>query len=256
VIALFVLALSPSAGVFWYCPPLLLCMIGLSEWKSERPGLVVSVVVSAALFVGFIASMSIFKGDPSWGPRYLTPVFSVLWLFAPAGAKRQQSVPLAVILAAGVAVQVAALAVDTHRLYVERNLPSGFGFQPFQYFDSAKAHLVNRPREILEIWRARDAPAEAFSPAASPTFAFPILDEIVRRGPEAVRRYRILNSFRPWWASQSYLPVEQRPVPIAPTVEILSLTAVAGIGLCLWGIPASRIRGSGIRPERLSTRLP
>ena len=155
-----VLALSPSAGVLWYCPPVILAAAGLRYARAwHRRALMTAV----GAFVMFISSMTIFKGDPAWGPRYLTPIFAALWLYAPEGWTRFPRRLSLALLAAGVLVQLLALTVDPHRLYVERSLPSAFGaVAPVLYFDPRNAHLANRSREIVEIWEARhDHPAES-----------------------------------------------------------------------------------------------
>ena len=236
-IALLVLALSPAAGVLWYFPALLLTLRGLA---TEQRALLWSFVLAAGIFVVFIASMTIFKGDPSWGPRYLTPVFGLLWLWAPRGAACLPRTAVVPIVAASVAVQFLSVTVDQHRLYVERRLPSAFGaIAPVLYFDWRNAHLINRPREILEIWRARHDPGTEFSPAPTPTFTLPILDEF-NGGPDTVRRYTVLNTFRPWWASQIYLPEHERPVRISTAVAVLVAIFTAGVAMLIVALRKNR----------------
>lgn len=235
VLALAALTISPGAGAVWYCPPVVLGASGLWSHRTQAPAYMWAVCASLAIFVGFIASMSIFKGDPSWGPRYLTPVFAVLWLFAPDGVPRWGRKDTRTLLVLGCLVQVAALTVDPHRLYVERGLPSAFGaVAPALYFYPPVAHLLNRPREIAEVWRARHDPGERFSPSLVPTFAFPIIDR-TDRGPAAVAKYKLLNSFRPWWVSHWYIPPASRPVSITRTVAVM--VSIAALGLLLLVYP-------------------
>jgi hypothetical protein len=242
--AIAVLSVSAGAGAIWYFPPILLCFIGIVRyWKSDRR-VVVALILSSLPFIGFFCSFSFFKGDVCWGPRYLTPWFAILWLFAPGAAANLRSSILSILLFLGFSVQVLALSVDMHRLYVYRNASSGFGrIYPWLYFEPALSHLWNRPREISEI--ARDSrPAGEYTPAPTPTFAFPVIDPpyLEKRGPETVERYRVLNSFRPWWASMTYLSAEQRPVDLAKTATVLSVLAVVGAGLVL-GFGLSRSGG-------------
>ena len=239
-----VLSVSFGAGVIWYFPPLAICVIGLvAQWRVDRR-IVIALVVSSIPFLGFFLSLSYFKGDPSWGPRYLTPLLGVLWLFAPLGAARLRRPLVGLLLGLGVMVQVLALSVDPHRLYVQRDASSGFGrVHPMLYFNPALAHLMNRPREIVEIARETE-PAEAYSPSPSPTFAFPVLDPpyLEKRGPEVVRKYRVLNGFRPWWSNMTWLPPDERPVPLGRTAALL--LAISGAGLVLLGAVTSRFEGS------------
>ena len=144
-------------------------------------------------------------------------------------------------------MQLLALSVDPHRLYLQRHLWSTFFMaDPWVYFDPAVSHLTNRPREIVEILSSREAPAAAFTPARSPTYCLPILDYI-REGPAGVHKYRVLSSFRPWWISQRYLPPEARPVDLRFTATLLASGFAAGLLLML--VPA----GSG---DRSAARRP
>jgi hypothetical protein len=123
-------------------------------------------------------------------------------------------------------VQLLALSVDPYRLYVELSAATN----PVIYFNPRHAHLVNRPREIVEIWRARHDPGIRFSPGPLPTFAPPTLAR-GERGPQAVAKYKYLNAYRPWWWSFQYLPPQQRPVGIVSAA--VTLTAMGLLGCCL-----------------------
>ena len=229
-IALLVLLLSPAAGVFWYCPTLLLSLFGLGSWTRRDKLFVLTLLAACAGFTAFIGSLIFFKGDPSWGPRYSTPVFAVLWIFVPAAASLCSRRYVGTILSLGMLMQLLGLSVDFHRLYVELRFPSGF-YQgcPQIYFYPRASHLVNRPREIWEILTAQE-PATAYSPAELPTTAMPVLERF-ERGPESVRKYRILNSFRPWWASMRFLPASERPVDLGRTAAMILVVMVCGLGL-------------------------
>lgn len=228
--AISALAVSPGAGAPWYCPPLFIMMAGLLAWKrTGESGIVGAFLIGCGVFVGFVSLLTFYKGDPAWGPRYLTPLYALGWLFVPAGAHLMRRSIVLVILVLGILVQTLALSVDPHRQYVKLGLPGGASaVDPGIYFHPAMNQLLQRTREIGEITANNQAP-EKFTPSPSPTFAFPLVDKahFAETGPDAVRRYRVLNSFRPWWTSQQYLPAEKRPVPIGQTAAIL-----AGIGLC------------------------
>lgn len=232
------LAISPAAGVFWYCPPFLLACFGLRAWCRQEQLLGAAVLLANAIFVAFIASLTIFKGDPAWGPRYVTPVFALFWLFTPAGVAALGKRLTTVLLLLGLTVQLLGLSVDPHRLYFERNLHSAFYYrEPWRYLDPRIGHLVNRPREILEI-AVNSRPAEEFSPAPEPTYGFLVMEEVRENlrdqllpGRAIVRRYHSLNSFRPWSASQWFLPRAERPVDLARTAWLL--LGVAGLGILL-----------------------
>src|SRR5262249_34599276 len=99
---------------------------GLPLWGRGQRLATAGMVLACAGFVGFICSMIIFKGDLSWGPRYLTPVFAVLWVFVPAAASVCSRPFTGFLLGLGALVQVLGLSVDYHRLYAELSFPSGF----------------------------------------------------------------------------------------------------------------------------------
>ncbi len=276
--ALAAFTLSPGAGVLWYCPPLLLCLVGLYRWCAAEPWLCRAVVVGCVVFIGFLSFLTFFNGDPAWGPRYLTPLFALLWLFAPAGAAVLRPLPVRALLVLGVVVQLLGLSVDPHRLFLARNLPSAFYHNlpggPWLYFDANVSQLVNRPRLIGEILQSNGEQEVAFTPGPEPTFAFPVLDFVdradsvlltstvglaaglpltspavfltrdlhERRRTDAVHRYHVLNSFRPWWANQWYLPPAARPVDLAATAALLAALLLGGLGAVTLGLRVARNR--------------
>jgi hypothetical protein len=227
---------SPAAGIFWYCPPVLLGLFGLIQWRRRERCFSVAFAVASLVFVVFISTMSFYKGDLCWGPRYVTPILALLWLFAPSAAAiwpRRLTVGL---LCLGFLVQLLGLSVDPLRLYVHHRLPSGyFGGQEWIHFEPALGHLVNRPREILEICRDDGAQTTAFCADPRPTSTTLLLEDY-DNGPEAVRKYRFLASFRPWWISQRWLSPPERPVALLPTVTMLLVLAAAGLGLSVLGL--------------------
>jgi hypothetical protein len=241
--AVVVLLVSPAAGVFWYCPTLVLGLAGVPAWWRQHRLFVLAILIACIGFTAFICSLTFFKGDLSWGPRYLTPVFAVLWLFVPAAARTPARWQTAAVLSLGVMVQLLGLSVDFHRLYVELRLPSGFYYgHPELYFYPQGAHLVNRPREIWEILHSVEAPA-AYSPNVLATAATPCPEQF-ERGPEAIRHYRFLNSFRPWWASMTFLPPQDRPVDLFRTASLLLLLTGCGLALIGVGVRKSQERAA------------
>ena len=67
-------------------------------------------MVSITVFTLFISSIIFFKGDPSWGPQYFTPVFALLWIFTPACSTLLSRRLTAGFLVLGFVVQLGALA--------------------------------------------------------------------------------------------------------------------------------------------------
>jgi hypothetical protein len=250
------LLFSPGGGIPWYCPTVVLSLMGMLIWWRGNRAFVASLAAACVGFLLFISSLIYFKGDPSWGPRYLTPMFAVLWIFVPAAAAFRPRPSTVLYLGFGFIVQVAGLSIDPHRLYVERGLPSAFySAAPWLYFHPAAAHIVNRPREIVEVFDARSEVDEGFIPACLPTSpvppkinwparpvpgvqqpaplptSAPPCPEQFEKGPEAVHKYRFLNSFRPWWASMCYLPPPDRPVALEQTAALLGILMAGSLAV-------------------------
>ena len=229
--ALLAFLFSLGTGVVFYNLPIVICVAGLSSWWIGARLFCQLLTVAIAVFILVISSLTFFKGDPAWGPRYLTPIFAVLWIFAPDGSRFLRKWLVVTMLGLGLLVQISALCIDPHRLYIEQSLPSAFYISsPELYFNPAISHLVNRPREIVEVLASQGDRAERYSPSPTPTFAFPVID-FVEKGPAAVRKYHVLNGFRFWWASFSYLDPLSRPVNVRQTVLLLGILAVTGLVL-------------------------
>jgi len=232
VVSLACLAFSGGASALLYCPPVVLCGLGLTaRWQRDRVT-ASALVFAISVFVAFISLLTFFKGDPTWGPRYLTPIFAALWVWAPDGAGAVSRRVAWGLLGAGVVVQVLALSVDPHRLYVERGLPNAWSaVVPMALFDANNAHLLQRPREIADtLWN--DAEPLAFSPAATPLGAFPMAQHI-GTGPAAIREYVVFDTLRPFWIAHWRLPVEERPAPIVGVAIGLLGVAAAGAAITL-----------------------
>ena len=228
-VALLALLFSLGRGVLFYNPAIVICCSGLRGWWRREERFCQALLAAVTVFVVFICFLTFFKGDPAWGPRYLTPIFAVLWIFAPAGARLERPWVVAAALGLGLVIQMGALCIDYHRLYIERGLPSAFYVAaPDLYFHPGISHLMNRPREIVEVLSNQDGPATCYSPSPSPTFAFPVLD-FVEKEPQPLRKYHILNSLRFWWASYLYLDRQSRPVDVARTVAVLIAMALTGL---------------------------
>jgi hypothetical protein len=261
----FALALSPSAGFLWYCPPFLLALAGWTVWRRQRPQFCRAVALASLLFAFFLCFLTFFKGEPSWGPRYLTPVFALWWVFVPAAAVRVRPFMMGLGLSLGALVQLLGLSVDPQRLLLEKAVPFNYYVQdPWLHFHPDVAHILHRPREIRAIL-TREERAPQYAPAPYPTSATRVplaapfaLGSVLGHGAAqvplrplaalttfelagnahfrhqyrgAVERYHVFASFRPWWLSQCYLAPAERPVDLAGTLVLLTATVLAGLGL-------------------------
>ncbi len=243
VAALADFLLSPGCGVCWYAPALVFGLLGWwHAWSRGERRFAGSILVATLIFVTFHCFVSFFKGDPAWGPRYFTPWIALLWLLAPWGAARLRLWLVVCVISISLLVQLLSLAVDPNRLYLERQLPSSFYYKnAWIYFDVNLSHLSQRPREIAGILRDSER-AECFSPAPTPTFGFPLIDDLTSQdsGPTIIHKYQILRGFRPWWCSYPALPEANRPIALRPT--LVFLLGLALIGLSAMLIPLRFLR--------------
>ena len=226
---------GPASGMIWYAPAVLLGVFGaIGRARQGERRTVLAIAVAAAVVIGFVICLCFYKGEPSWGPRYLTPLFAVAWLYAPDGLSALGRRVAAVLLTAGCAVQVLGLSVDPQRLYIDRGLPPGFPAEyPMLHFRWELSHLINRPREIIETWT--DPRPPEFTPMGEPTTATSVLlptdpdpDRQVELRREMVRRYQVYNGPRFWWASQPHLPADRRSVDLAEAGLMFAAAAAAG----------------------------
>jgi hypothetical protein len=68
------LLFSPGRGIIWYCPAVLLAILGFRRTAKTMP---IEALLISALFVGFLglhSAVPYWHGGWSWGPRYLLPV--------------------------------------------------------------------------------------------------------------------------------------------------------------------------------------
>jgi len=246
--ALLDYAAGPSSGTLWYAPASLLGLAGLLAAPRK---LRVAMLLALAAMVGFFSLLTFYKGGVCWGPRYLTPVFGLLWLFAPQGAARLGRPLTGLLLSLGFIVQILGLALVPERLYVERNVPSGFyTVDPWLYFQPSISHILNRPREIADSWQA--PPSPEFTPAPTPTFTMPVFDPPFYNGPkgiEGVRKYSTLNTFRPWWLTYGELNRYQRPFDVVKVAMVILCIGALGLLIIFWWLndPEALATGIGFR---------
>jgi hypothetical protein len=279
-------ALSPSCGVFFYCPVLWLALRGWWTWRVREPVFCWSIAAASGLFILFFSFLTFFKGEQSWGPRYLTPMFAVWWVFVPAGVAQVRAFTARSLLAAGIIVQLLGLTVDPSRLFLATPIPLDyFKYDPWLTLDPALSHLLQRPREIVEVVSQHD-PEPEFAPGPLSTHAGALRDEEAYHAAQLVaasfsaeasninpavhavttdfmscqanlraapgiyentaRHYHIYSSLRPWWICQQVLPESARPVNIHRTV--LLVIALGGFGVVLMRLAVGAAAGQEKSP--------
>jgi hypothetical protein len=256
--AMLAMTFSLGCGVLFYNAPILLSLAGLTIWRRTEELFATALVVSSMLFFLFICCLTFYKGDNSWGPRYLTPVFAVLWMLAPAGAWTMRRWAVVAQLAVGLLVQLGGLSLDPQRLYMERELASGFYVKdPTIYFDPSIAHVIQRPREIWSVYTSRYRPNEVFETFEAdgePTRGY-LVNGRVEYGAAGLLKYNTINSFRPWWAHFGLFFKRQPPVDVPRTAALLAAIAAVGALLTAIGLSAPiRVAESETRANVLDGR--
>ena len=113
---------SPAKGIFWYCPVLLLSILGARAfWRRDRACALVILAASAAWLL-LISRYYQWFGGGSWGPRFLVPLLT-LWILPAAelfarwrrGGKLLQTTAV-VLIALSLVVSVAPLLVPFSEL--------------------------------------------------------------------------------------------------------------------------------------------
>jgi hypothetical protein len=277
-------ALSPSCGIFLYFPAAYLAIRGWCNWREKETVFCWAMVLSSGLFMLFLSFITFFKGEHGWGPRYLTPMFALWWLFVPAAVSHVRRFVLRGILATGVVIELLGLSVDPTRLFLATPIPLDyFLHDPWLTFHGSLSHLMQRPREIAEVVAAHE-PAPEFAPAPLATHAGGLHDihtvivsemvaasfapqprhldpwvntylitlesrqETARVLPDlykgTARRYHIYNSLRPWWLSQQVLSRQDRPVDIERTLALLLILGAAAV-LLAWLAVRKSATGAG-----------
>jgi hypothetical protein len=227
------LFLSPGCGMIWYCPAVILMILGCHAYfrDTQAKWLYRSIIVAAVFFYLFLGFITFFKGDLCWGPRYLTPWFAVGWLFLPHSANQIPRPTRKFLIRCSCIVQILALSVDPHRLYVQREAsPSITAVLPWLNFNPALSHLVQRPGEIIEILSSKYGPATEFNfsnrPTSMPHLLFPYdpndlivpqrHSRVMELGRPLLDRYHTMQTFRPWPISYRWLYQQENRDQIPP----------------------------------------
>jgi len=109
---------SPGRGILWYCPPVVMAILGFRKAKKAMP---TEALLMATLFAGFLALHSLvpyWHGGWSWGPRYLLPVLP--GLMALTGLLEEKAVKGLLVLAfAGFLVNAPTMVSFYERYYAE-----------------------------------------------------------------------------------------------------------------------------------------
>jgi hypothetical protein len=115
---------SPSGALLLYSPPAIAIAALRRTWREPLPLLLAAV---AASLVAFYASLEDWRGTRSYGPRYLVPILPLLvaplaiWLAELRSRGKRYAVWC--LCAAGIAVQIPAVAVDFSKAAIALGQP-------------------------------------------------------------------------------------------------------------------------------------
>jgi hypothetical protein len=162
-VGFFGLLASPAKGVFWYCPVLLLSLLGARAFGRRDRACALAILAASAAWLLLISRYYQWFGGGSWGPRFLVPLLP-LWILPAAEIFSRWRLGRAWRLAIVVLV-VASLLVSVAPLVV-----------PFSDVD---APLAWSESELAAGgWRLRESPllqAVALLPRAAATTASKLL---------------------------------------------------------------------------------
>ncbi|HET6879696.1 MAG TPA: hypothetical protein VFI31_06065, partial [Pirellulales bacterium] len=253
------LLFSPGMGAIWYWPGLLLAVYGLVLYGrragagSERR-FAWMIGLSSLAFLAFISTIRFFSGEPAWGPRYLTPVFGVLWLFVPVAARYVRRWKTITLLAASLAVQLLGLTLEPMRFFTGDNVVAAEAFlkNPWTYFRFDRSQLLARPQQVWDVLTYDGPPPASFTPAKAPTLPLIIYVKTDKRFEAS--DYQVLSALRPWWLTFRALPPAERPVDLNGAVSFLLRVVSVGLALMLFAwLPAgAALIGSMTRKLRVT----
>jgi hypothetical protein len=206
---------SPWYGIIWYCPPVLLAILGFRKAAQTRP---LEVLTIFALLAGFLFLHSLlpyWNGGWSWGPRYLVP--AIPGLCALAGLLEGNS--------------RRALAVLTLLGFLI-NAPTTFSFFERYYAELTEQGVLTAETSA---WSFRHAPFVNGWPAAvhqtKDAMGVDVKDIFAQRGNPStkIESSRALRVVAVWWW---VLPVAHVPRWVGFLVALL-MTAL-GCLLVFW----------------------
>ena len=235
------LLVSPGKSVFLYSPAVVIGLLGIRQLWRRKPVLATVIAASSVLLVLFLSCISFAGGDWCWGPRYLAPLLTMWALafpFAPrVKGKRQLAVAL---IAVGFVVQILALSVENQRFFLERRLNDYFwAEQPWFYMKHSA--LFARVGEFMSLSKGVPPTATLFNSIPVPnwctyTLLGPPLAVPRSLAPLWIQHFKIFYLPRPWPLWMSSVPLNWRPINMAPwIVALFGLTAV-GAGMVYRGL--------------------
>jgi hypothetical protein len=163
------LLFSPGRGIIWYCPAVLLAILGLRRAAKTKP---IEALLISALFIGFLGLHSLvpyWHGGWSWGPRYLLPVLPGMMAMTSLLEGRAAKA-LLVLSLLGFVLNAPTLVSFYERYYAEAN-EQGISDSEL-YWSPSRAPLLHgwgaasrviadaRNQDVRELFSQRNTPSD------------------------------------------------------------------------------------------------
>lgn len=128
------LLVSPGRGLLWYCPPVILAVIGLRNAMKAKA---LEALMVVTLFWVYLLPHSggWWPAGWSWGPRYLLPVLPGLLAFTGLVGKRWRR-GLIVLTVIGFIINAPTLISFYEGYYIEVNAPNLSSVHQYDYVES------------------------------------------------------------------------------------------------------------------------
>ncbi|MBN2371301.1 MAG: hypothetical protein JXO72_12530 [Vicinamibacteria bacterium] len=112
----FGLLLSPARGLLVFTPVVIVSLVGIARsWHGAHRRLAVAATLAASAHWIFMGRWGAWHGGVCWGPRMMTGVLPLLFLFLPAGLARLPMLGALLALFSIGAQQLGAFAYDDYR---------------------------------------------------------------------------------------------------------------------------------------------
>lgn len=159
---------SPGAGIIWYCPPVIMAVLGFSKAVKVRQmeALLIGSVFGAFLLLH--SAVPYWEGGWSWGPRYLLPTLPVI--MALTGLLEGKAARLVLVLGLAGFLANAPTLVSYYERYYAETLEQGISYKALLW-SPTRAPLVHgwgaagrviadaRKNDVQEMFREAGTPA-------------------------------------------------------------------------------------------------
>jgi len=223
---------SSGKGLLWYCPVVLLSVVGFAHWLRHRSSAAVLILAVVSVYTVFIAWYSNWPGGGAWGARHLVPLVPLMML--PSAevfertVRRSRSSPVAgLLLGASLILQMPAVLVSPARTFQSLYTRSESMTQYVQrlVYSPADSPLLGQWRSLLEV----------FAMIRDPSIRSEIVRIALTSGAQEATDpltgalgYLAYNSVDVWPVHWSLLGA-----PVAPTVAAVGLLVAVG-GWLIW----------------------